>query len=216
MCLATALARAGLAFPVKSFIWFTRLLRSFFKFFLGPTLFHLDGGPFQRKRPGRNILTDAGSRPDNSMGPDLDRSNEVDIRADESLILNKGGRLLDPIIVAGDGAGADVNIFSQSCITQVGEVIDLGSFPDFGVFDLRKIPQMNPTAHHTLGTNARVRTHLGLGLNHRRVRKTAFKTYVVFYFGVLNISPWTNLAPRANPAFSNDKTLRPDHGIRLD
>ena len=88
---------------------------------------------------GRGILADHAAGADGGALTDTDRRNQSGIGADKSLCTNLGTVLVDAIIVAGDGAGAQVGPFTDQCITDITEVTGLGAGLEAGLLDLNEI-----------------------------------------------------------------------------
>ena len=60
--------------------------------------------------------------------------------------------LVDPVIVAGDGARADVGLWPNSCVADVGQVIDLGASTDASLFDFDEIADLDDAVQLCAGT----------------------------------------------------------------
>src|SRR6266508_1224496 len=64
--------------------------------------------PLDCQGPRRNVLRDGGPGARPAPVPHRDRGHQHRIRADEGLVAHHGGVLVVPVVVAGDGARADV------------------------------------------------------------------------------------------------------------
>ena len=71
--------------------------------------------------------------------PDLDGRDQVDVGADEGLRADRRLVLLLAVIVAGDRAGADVDVLGDIGVADVGEVVDLRAEADLRGLDLGEV-----------------------------------------------------------------------------
>ena len=99
-----------------------------------------------RQGPGRHVAGD--HRPGSGGGvvADLHRGHQHGVRPDEHPVADDGAVLLPPVVVAGDGAGADVAVLPDDRVADVGEMGHLA-----------------PPAHHG-GLGLHEGAHLGPGL----------------------------------------------------
>ncbi len=68
-----------------------------------------------------------------------DRRDQRRIGADEGARADLGAVLVEAVVVAGDGAGADVGFGAHVGVADIGEVVDLGALGDHGVLDLDEV-----------------------------------------------------------------------------
>src|SRR6185437_13993166 len=81
---------------------------------------------------------------------DCDRRNQLRIAPKKHIFADHRTMFSRSVVITGDGTGADVDAFRNRGITQITEVIGLGSFPQFSFFHLDKIPDFCfPPDHHT-------------------------------------------------------------------
>ena len=96
----------------------------------------------QRQSIGRDVLGDDAARSDIGALADLDRRDERGVGADEGVGADLGAMLGEAVIVAGDGAGADVSARADAGIADIGEMVNLGALADLGLLDLDEIADM--------------------------------------------------------------------------
>src|SRR5690606_2324084 len=73
------------------------------------------------------------------IGADGDRRHQRRVGADKGAIADESPEFVDAIVVAGDGAGADIDSTANTGIADVAEVIDLAAWADLGLPGLDKI-----------------------------------------------------------------------------
>src|SRR5205823_7612673 len=101
-------------------------------------------GAFDRETVGLDIARDHRSRPDDSAVANSHRRHQRRVRADERAGADHRPIFAEPIIIAGDRAGADVRPRADRGIADVGQVIDLGALTDFGLFQFNEIADLGP------------------------------------------------------------------------
>src|SRR6058998_1294070 len=67
------------------------------------------------------------------------RPNQGRVRADEGAPADRGAVLREPVVVAGDGAGADIRVGADGRVADVGEVVHLRAGAELGVLDLDEV-----------------------------------------------------------------------------
>src|SRR5262245_22915634 len=132
------------------------------------------------------------------MRPDANRRDQVRVGADKCVVLNVGGKLPDPVVIAGDGAGADINIFPHRCIPEIGQVVELAALPDAALLGLGKIAHVDVGAEVRLWPDMRERSHLGTLLDPRGVGKSCSNRYIFTNLTVRDMRPRADLAPAAD------------------
>jgi len=75
--------------------------------------------------------------------------------------------LIRTIVIAGDGAGADVHFAADRCIADVGQVIHLATRPDLAVFNLNEISNMRIRSQSRARSDARERPDAAIVANLR-------------------------------------------------
>src|SRR5512137_780482 len=68
-------------------------------------------GPADRQRPSRNIFRDRRPRANRGILAHLDRRHEFHVRSHKDPIADDRLMLLDPVVIAGNGPSADVDLF---------------------------------------------------------------------------------------------------------
>ena len=67
------------------------------------------------------------------------------MRADLGLVL------ADPVVIAGDGAGADIRALADMRVAEIGQVADLDALIQDGVLDLDEVADMDIRAQFGAG-----------------------------------------------------------------
>src|ERR1700688_3705206 len=110
-----------------------------------------------RQRVFRNILGDARRRSHIRALAHAHRSHQGAVATNEYTIVNDSSVLVDAVVVAGDGAGADVHTRSNLSIAQVCEVVRLRSFAQFNLLGFDEISNMRAFADLASRTQVRIR-----------------------------------------------------------
>src|SRR5262245_53686303 len=101
----------------------------------------LDGllAALERQRAGRHVARD--DRAGSYIGalPDRDRRDQRRVGTDEGVLADVGAVLVETVVVAGDGAGADVGVFAHPRVADIGEMVGLGAGPNFRLLHLDEI-----------------------------------------------------------------------------
>jgi hypothetical protein len=127
---------------------------------------HLGGGPALKvglavagdaQRLGRHILGDGAACGGVSAVAYLDRGYKVGVAANEAVIADLGAELILAVVVAGDGAAAEVAVLAHVTIADVGQVAHGVAPGKVGVFGLHIGTQM----HAVVGDS--VHPHMGEG-----------------------------------------------------
>src|SRR5215471_17829909 len=79
----------------------------------------------QGERIRGNVVGDARSRTDVSSLPELHRRHQGRVAADEHAVLDHRRVFVHAVVVAGDGAGTDVDSLANFRVTQIGQMIRL-------------------------------------------------------------------------------------------
>ena len=119
------------------------------------------------ERVGRNVLGDCRSRAHIRAATDADRRDELRIRANEHAVFQHGLVLVDAVVVAGDRAGADVDVRANIGIADVRQVRGLRAFAEDGLFRLDEIADLHVSSEFGAGTQMRVRPDCRLILDDR-------------------------------------------------
>ena len=75
----------------------------------------------------RHVFGDGGAGADDAARAHVYRGHQGGVAADKRAFANNGAVFFMAIVIAGDGAGADVHIFANVGIAQVAEVPGLGA-----------------------------------------------------------------------------------------
>ena len=128
--------------------------------------FHLGGGPAVQiglalpgdaQCLGGHILGDGAAGGGVSAVAHLDRSHKVGVAADEAVIADLGAELVLAVVVAGDGAAAEVAVLAHVTIADVGQMAHGVAPGKVGVLGLHVSAQM----HAVVGDG--VHPHMGEG-----------------------------------------------------
>src|SRR5687767_7108726 len=90
---------------------FSFLLFPLFPLLIGPSLYVPLFACAHRQRSSGYVFAHGGSTADVGSFTDRDRRHEVRIAADEHVVLDSRLMLADAIVIARNGAGADVDVF---------------------------------------------------------------------------------------------------------
>jgi hypothetical protein len=94
-------------------------------------------------RVRRHILRDYGAGAGGGFPADADGGDEHGVAANESTIFDHGLMLVLAVVVAGDGARADIHVRAHRCVADVAEVTGAATGPDARGFDLDEIPDVH-------------------------------------------------------------------------
>ena len=90
---------------------------------------------------------------------DLHRSDESRVAAYKNSIFDDSLVLAYSIVIANDGARANIYAGADFRISQVGEVIGFRARTHRGLFQLHEISDLCPLAHHRFWSEMSERTH---------------------------------------------------------
>ncbi len=122
----------GTALPLRVFLRFARLRL--------PTLRCLLLGAGERQGIGGDILGDGRTGGDQAAAADPHRGDELGVAADEDVVLDERQVLVDPVVIAGDGAAADIDPLADLGVAEVGEMAGLDSSPSAAFLVSTKLP----------------------------------------------------------------------------
>src|SRR5262249_9018044 len=110
--------------------------------FFGPAVFHRLLAAGDRETILGHVAGDDAARRDIGTIAHRHRCYERGIRSDKDVGPNLGVMLLKAVIVAGDGAGADIAARPHARIADIGEMIDLGALADPRLLHFDEITDM--------------------------------------------------------------------------
>ncbi len=99
-------------------------------------------GAFQRQFVGRGSFGNSRPCTDGRARADFNRCHQLDPRTDEGFIADNRPVFVGAIIVAGDGAGADVDAGPDCCVADIAQVVDLAAVRNRALFDLDEITDL--------------------------------------------------------------------------
>src|SRR5690606_15407548 len=88
---------------------------------------------------GGRVAGDHGAGADGGVRADLHRRHQRAVGTDEGAVADAGLRLVDAVVVAGDGAGADVGLAPDRGIAEVTEVVGLAALGHGRVLGLDEV-----------------------------------------------------------------------------
>src|SRR6185437_1694074 len=97
------------------------------------------------------------SRADRGVVAHLHRRDQRRVGTDEGTIADLGDVLVHAVVVARDGAGADVHVRTDLRVAEIGEVVGLAAFAEFGFLGFDEISDMRPRRKFGSGTQTRER-----------------------------------------------------------
>ena len=102
----------------------------------GPALYVGLAAPFDGQGSGGHILGDGAAGGGVSPVAHRHRRHQVGVAADEAVVPDGGAVLVLPVVVAGDGAAAEVAVFAHVAVADVGQVADGVAAGKVGVLGL--------------------------------------------------------------------------------
>ena len=130
---------------------------------------------------------------------------------------------IHPIVVAGDGASTNINIFTKLGITHIAEVIDLAAVANNGFFGFDKIAHFGIRAQLGAGTNPRKGAqHCAVANGGLLNNGVGFYLNAVAYMAVsdLAVGAYMNVGPKVDSAFKEavyvDKVVAAGAQCRAD
>ncbi len=112
----------------------------------------------ERQRIGGDVLGDDAAGTDIGALADLDRRHQRGVGADKGACPDLGPMLVEAVIVAGDGAGADVSARADARVADISEMVNLGALADLGLLDLDEVADMGVRGERSAGPEPRERT----------------------------------------------------------
>src|SRR4051812_29209989 len=123
----------------------------------GPSVLNGLPPPPERQGVGRDIVGDDRAGAHIGALTDRYRRDERGVRADKGAVPDGGAVLREPVVVAGDGAGADVRRRADRRVAHVREVVHLRAGAELGVLDLDEVAD----AHLLAERGARPKPRIG-------------------------------------------------------
>src|SRR5256885_1138361 len=137
-----------------------------------PTIPHIGLGLLLRRLPAGNgnlarachgelalgrVLVDGRARADVGTASDAHRGHQRGIGADEAVVLDDGAVLCGAVVIARDGAGADVDARAELGVADVGQVVGLRGVAQAARLDLDEVADVHLVSEARARTQARVR-----------------------------------------------------------
>ncbi len=114
------------------------------------------GGAAQGQGAVGDVFGDAAAGGDVGAGADGDGGDEGGVGADEGAVADGGEVLVDAVVVAGDGACADVDAGADDGVAEVVQVVGLGAFAEGGFFGFDEVADVGSVADAALGAEVGV------------------------------------------------------------
>src|SRR5262245_40114514 len=105
----------------------------------------------ERERVLRHVLGDRAARADVGALAHGDRGHERGVAADEGPALDLRLVLVDAVVVAGDGAGADVDARPDRGVAEVAQVLGLRARAELRLLELDEVADPRLLAHAAVG-----------------------------------------------------------------
>lgn len=98
-----------------------------------------------------DITCDGGAGGDSDAVAYRNRGHQLGIRADKDIVANNRFVFVRAIVVAGDGARADIDVITDLRIAQIGQMTRLGAFAETRFFISTKLPTWAPSSSSAPG-----------------------------------------------------------------
>src|SRR5262245_40390530 len=123
----------------------------------------------ERELTGRRVLGERGTRSQRGSTAHPDRRDQLGVRADEDIVLYDRAMLVRAVVVAHDGARADVDIFAYVAVADVSQMVRLRAFAYATRLDLDEVADVNlrREPRSRAGTHARVGPDVAVGADVR-------------------------------------------------
>ena len=160
---------------------------------------------------------------------DLDRSHQIGVAADEAVIADGGAELILAVVVAGDGAAAEVAVLAHIAVADVGQVADRVAPGKVGILGLHIGTQMDAVIGDGVDPHMGERPDVVVGAQMTAVHLAGVDGGALVYGAVLNEAVGADDAARADDGFApqdgagqdlcpggDDDALVDFHGTALD
>ena len=104
------------------------------------------------QRIGRYILRYRGAGRNQRAASHRDRGNQQGVAADEDVILDHRLLFANPVVIARDGSGADIDPSTDSRIAEIAQMVRLRTFTQLRLLHLHKVAHLGVLPHHGSGT----------------------------------------------------------------
>ena len=112
------------------------------------------------ERAGGHVLGDRRAGGDVGALADRDRRDQLRVAADERAVLDRRLMLRLAVVVAGDRAGADVDLLADHRVAEIGEVVGLRAAAERGLLQLDEVADVRVLADVRLRPDVRERPEL--------------------------------------------------------
>ena len=126
-------------------------------FFAGPAFFHDLSGAADGQRVFGDVCGDARCCTDVCAFAYAHGRDQSAVAADEDSVVDHGCVLVDAVVVAGDGSGADVDARADFGVAEIGQVVGLRSLAQLDLLGLDEIADVRAFADFAAGAQMRIR-----------------------------------------------------------
>jgi hypothetical protein len=170
----------------------------------------VDGGlaPARKAQFARGCVGgDGGPGADGRAFADPHRRDQCGVGTDERAIADFGDELVDTVVVAGDGAGADVDVAANLGVAEIGEMVGLAAFAQLGLLGFDEVAHVCAGREFGAGPQARERADPA-----GAVGRDAFQVAVPQHFGTGREVDVAQPAERTDPhAIAEGDAVLQDH-----
>src|ERR1700722_15526420 len=100
----------------------------------------------QRQGVGRYVFRDHRAGSDIGALADFDRRDQRRVRTDEGILADRRAMLVAAVVIAGDGAGADIGVGADKGVADIAQMIGLGAGFQHRLLDLDKVADARTVA----------------------------------------------------------------------
>src|SRR4029077_4482959 len=171
----------------------------------------------ENQRAGGNVMTNRRCSGDVNVIAQRDRRNQRGIASDLHSIANFGSVLLKPVVIAGNGPGADIAVPPDRHVSEIGKMVGLCPFAELRFFGLDKIPDVH------IWTKSSSRPKVGKRPDDSamidpaaRKHHREFQMHLVADLGIREIRTAVDLAPFAHDGATSKVTVGADNSVFAD
>src|SRR3569623_292106 len=111
----------------------------------------------QSELAGRRVFADGGAGADGRACAHRDGRDQLRVGADEDVVFDDGLEFIGAVVIAGDGAGADIDAPAYRRVADVTQMIHLRARTDRRFLHLDEIADVHVVGEHRAGPDARER-----------------------------------------------------------
>src|SRR5947209_13087914 len=180
----------------------------------GPVGFIGRAAPRNGQRIGGDVLGDDRAGGDVGAIADAHRRDQRRVGPDEDAVADGRRMLRYAVVIAGNGAGADVGVASNARIAEIGQMVRLGPFAHHRLFQFDEVADVRARADMIVAAQSRKGPHHRAGVNAARSdHAIGFDGYAVGKLRVGEQAAGADGAARAEPRLAEELDARLDHEI---